>query len=249
MRKVMTGTILGVLLLGGHDASAADPVCGDVNMSSTVTSSDALLVLRKSVDQPVTLDCSAFEQQPPAQTLKTGSSTGFDGALQAGAPRSFTDNGDGTITDNTTGLMWEKKDDSGGIHDKDNVYNWEAVRCEQNLNGTILTGFLATLNAGDGFAGYTDWRIPNRFELESLLNFADPTIPENSAKVYPVFQTGCEAACTVTTCSCTAPLATWTSTDEIAGACLAYLVDFYSTFSTSDWKDVEYPVRAVRTAF
>jgi hypothetical protein len=27
------------------------------------------------------------------------------------------DNGDGTITDNQTGLMWEKKDDAGGIHD------------------------------------------------------------------------------------------------------------------------------------
>jgi len=32
-----------------------------------------------------------------------------DGTVQAGAPLTYTDNEDGTITDNNTGLMWEKK--------------------------------------------------------------------------------------------------------------------------------------------
>jgi len=32
------------------------------------------------------------------------------------------DNGDGTITDPATGLMWEKKDDGEGIHDVGNTY-------------------------------------------------------------------------------------------------------------------------------
>ena len=48
--------------------------------------------------------------------------TGQDGELQKGVARSYTDNGDGTITDNTTGLIWEKLTDDGTIHDKDNVY-------------------------------------------------------------------------------------------------------------------------------
>ena len=39
--------------------------------------------------------------------------TGQDGDIQAGATLSYTDNGDGTITDNNTGLMWEKKSDDG----------------------------------------------------------------------------------------------------------------------------------------
>jgi len=30
----------------------------------------------------------------------------------------------GTVTDNMTGLMWEKKDNSSGIHDMDNIYTW-----------------------------------------------------------------------------------------------------------------------------
>jgi hypothetical protein len=248
MRKAMTGMILSALLLGALSASAADPVCGDVNDTSTVTSSDALLVLRKSVDQPVTLDCSAFEQQPPAQTLKTGATTGVDGALQAGAPRSFTDNGDGTITDNATGLMWEKKDDSGGIHDKDNTYTWESIRCEQHQDGTIYD-FVAALNEGAGFAGHTDWRIPNRRELESLFNYQEFGPPYDQPRTYPEFYSTCAPACTVTTCSCAAPLPTWTSTDVINGACEGYLANFHDAMILADWKDVEYVARAVRTAF
>jgi hypothetical protein len=37
------------------------PVCGDVNDSGGVNTTDALLTLRYAVDQPVTLDCSGFE--------------------------------------------------------------------------------------------------------------------------------------------------------------------------------------------
>ena len=52
--------------------------------------------------------------------------TGHDGDTQTGAPFSFTDNGDGTITDNRTGLMWEKLSDDGsmGTTEKD----WQAAR-------------------------------------------------------------------------------------------------------------------------
>lgn len=56
---------------------------------------------------------------------------------------SFTDNGDGTITDNRTGLMWEKLSDDGSIHDKDTTYTWHNA-------GTKITA----LNGGGGFAGY-----------------------------------------------------------------------------------------------
>jgi hypothetical protein len=144
--------------------------------------------------------------------------------------------------------MWEKKDDAEGIHDWDNMYTWTVDRCVQNTPGTIQTEFLATLNGGSGFAGHKDWRIPNRFELESLLNFAEGP-PFDQAKVYPLFRTGCEPGCTVTTCSCTKDFPTWTSTDEINGACLAYLDDFSNALVISNWKDEPYHTRAVRTAF
>lgn len=143
-------------------------------------------------------------------TLKTGQTisfgTGTDGDVQSGTPRSFTDNGDGTITDNVTGLMWEKKDNSGGLHDKANAYQFcgstfqEASCYQQNpvMDGDLVTVFLAAMNAGAGFAGHNDWRIPNRFELETLTNLAahDPA-------TWSPFSNGCTPGCHVVSCSCT----------------------------------------------
>jgi hypothetical protein len=140
--------------------------------------------------------------------------TGSDGDVQAGAARSYTDNGDGTITDNATGLMWEKKDQSGGIHDWTNRYTWCGASCGGTnvMDGTITTTLLAGLNAGAGFAGHTDWRIPNLNELLTLVNYAN----DNTSAVDAAFDTNCAPGCTVLTCSCTQGLSSndfyWSST-------------------------------------
>src|ERR1700731_1612843 len=68
----------------------------------------------------------------------------------------FTDNGDGTVADRQTGLMWEKKTPtgSGSVHDVNNKYTWCAsgdTGCPSPSNladGTVFTVFLATLNNG-----------------------------------------------------------------------------------------------------
>jgi hypothetical protein len=79
--------------------------------------------------------------------------TGQDGEIQAGVawpePR-FTDNSDGTMTDNLTGLMWTK-------------------------NANLPSGYKTWQQALDycnnlTLGGYTDWRLPNVNELESLIN-------------------------------------------------------------------------------
>jgi hypothetical protein len=85
--------------------------------------------------------------------------TGQDGEIQAGVtwlnPR-FKDNGDGTMTDTLTGLMWSK----GG--------EWR-TEWQQALD------YVTFLNS-EYFLGYTDWHLPNVNELESLVNIneADP---------------------------------------------------------------------------
>lgn len=78
----------------------------------------------------------------------------------------FLDNGDGTITDRATGLMWEQK---GSKRKKSFVY---AMKYVKNLNKKK-------------FAGYDDWRIPTIKELYSLLE------PNKSEHLYinPVFET------------------------------------------------------------
>src|SRR5947208_7068323 len=49
----------------------------------------------------------------------------------------YLDNGDGTVTDNPTGLMWEKKSASGtgDIHDVSNTYTWSAASPYQKPDG------------------------------------------------------------------------------------------------------------------
>jgi len=180
----------------------------------------------------------------PGQRMKTGqvtcynaagtviacAGTGQDGELQKGLSVSYTDNGDGTVTDNRTGLMWEKLSDDGSIHDKDTTYTWT------NAFATKV----ATLNSGS-FAGYTDWRLPNVNELQSLANYGAVGPAVNTA-----FNTGCVAACTVTTCSCTQSSLYWSSTTYQFTPSGAWGVNFFVGFVNADAKTFSYYVRAVR---
>lgn len=167
-----------------------------------------------------------------------------DGTMQAGAPLSYTDNGDGTITDNNTGLMWEKKSDDGGLHDKDRNYLWSLGA------GTVDTvwDWLDDVNAegGTGFAGYDDWRLPNAKELESLVHYENP-----SPKVARAFNNHCVAGITVLTGSCTAGAGYWSSTTWARSTSRAWYVSFWDVDGglSVGVKDSGYRVRAVRGGF
>jgi hypothetical protein len=95
----------------------------------------------------------------------------------------YVDNGDGTVTDNRTGLMWEKKSaaGTGDVHDVNNQYTWSKAAPYVNPDGTLYTAFLATLNLdasatgmGTCFANHCDWRIPKFVELQSILSAPYP---------------------------------------------------------------------------
>lgn len=166
----------------------------------------------------------------------------------------FTDNGDGTVSDAQTGLMWEKKGDLDGVpvacpnagacpdpHDADNEYTYSA---DSPLGppGTAFTVLLAQLNAGGGFAGHTDWRLPTREELQTIADYGDASAPI----VPPAFAIACTGSCTPTTCSCTALSRYWSAdlTASISGN--AWILDFSDGSVLTDTRDTGYPARAVR---
>jgi hypothetical protein len=146
------------------------------------------------------LTCQATQQGQRIQTGQTTcwssvgptpsncAGTGQDGEFQKGLTRSYVDNGDGTITDARTGLMWEKLSSDGSIHDANTSYNWyDAFQKVGALNAAT-------------FAGHADWRLPNVNELQSLVDYGT-AFPAVSA----AFSNGCAPGCTVLTCSCVAP--------------------------------------------
>jgi hypothetical protein len=196
-------------------------------------------------------ELAACESPLLARLLRTGQITsygaGSDGDLQKGVAQSYVDNGDGTVSDTKTGLVWEKKSDDGSIHDKDDVYTLGLTIPPYTMNGTAVTTFLAALNAGGGFAGHTDWRLPNLTELESIRNLQNV-----SPAVSAAFNTSCGAGssgnpgCTVTTCSCTLPANYWSSSSYAGPPEFAWEVAFGDGTVDSDFKDTDYYVRAVR---
>jgi len=102
----------------------------------------------------------------PVHLLQTGQTTSYatgdDGDLQKGVPwpsPRFTDNGDGTVTDNLTGLIWLKDANCFGLK------SWQDALDAAN-------------NLADGQCGLSDgsqtgdWRLPNSKELRSLIDYS-----------------------------------------------------------------------------
>ncbi len=80
----------------------------------------------------------------------------------------FLNNGNGTVTDLATGLVWDQNDSGTPM-------NWEES----------LT-WIEARNA-ESYLGYTDWRLPNAKELQSLLDYSRSPYTTGSAAIDPVF--------------------------------------------------------------
>ncbi|MCX6752460.1 MAG: DUF1566 domain-containing protein [Candidatus Nomurabacteria bacterium] len=148
--------------------------------------------------------------------------TGQDGELLKGTARSYTDNNDGTITDNSTGLVWQK--------------------CSKGLSGTICeTGSAVTAtwadaltycNANTATLPGSGWRLPNVYELYSLVDFGVASAPfiNTNTTAFPA----------------TVSANYWSSTCRPANFTYAMLVNFNNGFTNGYTKTNILYVRCVR---
>ena len=82
----------------------------------------------------------------------------------------FHDNGDGTVSDRATGLMWSKADSRSGM-------KWKAA-----------LAWVQARNA-EHYLGHDDWRLPNAKELQSIVDYRRAPAVTHSPAIDMVFET------------------------------------------------------------
>lgn len=203
-------------------------------------------------------------------TCASGDVAVFDNSswiCKSAQPR-YVDNGDGTVTDNQTGLMWQTE----SSYYLNQSFTW--TQSSPFADGSLFSYFLAALNGGEWnspdstlysisgvgagpvgqevgsvngsnnptpcFANHCDWRVPTRAELRTLVEFSEvcPALPGYPC-INPVFGP-------------TQPSIYWSATSDsaffVSGNDKAYCVDFSNGTDCEDFKGASHYARAVRTS-
>lgn len=116
---------------------------------------------------------SAIYSAPPIQTGLTNSyAVGDDGQYMMGLSRGYSDNGNGTITDLATGLVWQK--------------------CTYGQSGSLCTGTpvlaqksTAQTNCNNLSLAGLSWRLPTRYELLTLTHYGVVSAPRIDTSIFP----------------------------------------------------------------
>ncbi len=173
-------------------------------------------------------------------------------ALQ-GAPFNLVDNGNGTVSDLNTKLMWAQKTGVVGSlvanscstapHDVNSACRWSEAtttyldvlnnRCEDDISEDCTTNGDADCTTGVcGFAGYRDWKIPDPKQLQSIVDYslANPAIP-------PIFGPTQFSA---------ASGSYWTSASDVSSGSSRWNVKFDKGSVRTGGQSSQFFVRAVR---
>ena len=145
------------------------------NGRDIVSKSSSLLTLpvRGTTTSPAELwETGQAECYNTSGNIVSCAETGQDGEIKAGvswpSPR-FLDFGDGTIRDNLTGLIWIADPNTPG-----------PSACGPGVAKISYDSYLFVqcLN-NNSYLGYNDWRVPNRKELQSLIDHSrsNPALP------------------------------------------------------------------------
>lgn len=136
----------------------------------------------------------------------------------------FTDQGDGTVIDEVTGLMWKVCSEgqsfnvaTGGCDGLASTDTWKEALAEA-LTANVI-----------GFAGWNDWRLPNQNELSSIIErqCGDPAI---NLEVFPA----------------TPSIKFWSASPNTNLPSIAWFVDFNEGFGDGSFVGDAFGVRLVR---
>lgn len=141
-------------------ATAGRTNAGSTTISASYGGISGNTTLKVTIRFPKTGQTACYDS---SGNVISCTNTGQDGDLQKGvawpSPR-FTDNGDGTMIDNLTGLIWLKNANCFGTR------TWAQALTDANALASGTCGLTDGSQAGD-------WRLPNRKELRSLIHYGE----------------------------------------------------------------------------
>jgi len=141
--------------------------------------------------------------------------------IKTGIDTRYQNNADGTITDLNNGLMWQQCNMGQSGADctlgADSTYTWDAA-----------LQIVEQINTNDGFASYTDWRLPNIKELFSLVEVACSS-PSINLTFFP-----------------NSGLAYWSSTPANGTNGRSWILNFDEGNNSTTDRNLEHIVRLVR---
>jgi Protein of unknown function (DUF1566) len=160
-------------------------------------------------------------------------------AAASAIPCRYRDNGDNTVTDFDTGLMWAKQDALDGftnvfdILDADNTFTLDfAAAAAASITGTSTTG--TSITPVPGIGAHTDWRSPTIIELLTIVDTTTVACQVGGPCIDPIF-------------GLTVPGFYWASTTDDGST--GFLVNFQTGALGVGSPGVAAHARPVRSAF
>ncbi len=170
--NITTGGAASQINIGSYPVIADCAASANYNAATGLFAGD-FVINPSPIMLPDTGQTKCYQAVDPFSEIPcTG--TGQDGAYSIN-PMSYTDNGNGTITDNNTGLVWQKcsigQNNDAGCSGTSSGSNWYQAsgtyHADYNATTQNICGTLSLAGGG--------WRLPSRKELHSIVDYSIPS--------------------------------------------------------------------------
>jgi len=170
---------LALVACGSDDSNTSSATIAPVVMNDT-----GVTLCADQLDEG--LVCATTSATHPRQDADLGRDVTDNNASDGAAGFNFTISGSGCVTDNITGLVWEVKTaDTSNLRANTNTYSWydsnRAYAADDNglENGGTCSApascdtaaYVAAINQS-ALCEFTDWRLPSRAELQSIVDYS-----------------------------------------------------------------------------